>query len=87
MQRCQNADPVSTVLNSKVIFCNMETADLSIHWDIKSIYICTYLGNNILVIVIGQQKALTNLRSVMIASNSIPFRHTGREESETRASR
>ena len=82
-----NADPISTVLLSTVIFCNMETADLSTHQDIKSMYISIDISNNLLVIVIRQQKALTNLRSVMIASNSIPFRHIGLEESETSASR
>lgn len=82
-----NADPISTVLLSMVIFCNMETADLSTHQDIKSTYIGIDIGHNLLVIVIRQQKALTNLRSVMIASNSIPFRHIGLEESETSASR
>lgn len=72
---------------STVIFCNMETADQSTHQDIKSMYIGIDVGNDLLVIVIRQQKARTNLRSVMIASNSIPFRHIGLEESETSASR
>lgn len=81
-----NAGPISTVLLSTVIFCNMETADLSTHPDIKSMHIGRDLDNNLLV-VIRQQKALANLRSVMIASNSVPFRHIGLEESETSASR
>lgn len=78
-----NADSISIVLLSMVIFCNTETADLSPHQDMKSMY----TGIDLLVIVIKQQKAYTNLRSVMIASNSVPFRHIGLEESETSASR
>lgn len=71
----------SAALNARI--CDTKTAGLSTHQDIK----LTYIDNNPLVIVIRKQKVLTNLRSVMIASNSIPFRHIGLEESETSASR
>lgn len=73
----------SAALNGRI--CDTKTAGLSTHQDIKLMYID--IDNNPLVIVIRKQKVLTNLRSVMIASNSIPFRHIGLEESETSASR